>query len=350
MRALTVAPGVPNSARVDEVPEPPAADGSVLVRSLALGICATDREIVAGDYGAPPPGQQRLILGHESLGCVEEAPADCGLDAGDLVVGIVRRPDPVPCAACAVGEWDMCRNGEYTERGIKARNGYGAERFRIEPQFTVKLDPILGIHGVLLEPASIMAKAWEHTDYVGRRSKAWQPRTLLVTGAGPIGLLAALMGAQRGLDVHVLDRDTGGEKESLARELGGTYHCGDLDTATHLRPDILMECTGAPALIAGVLGRTAPAGIACLVGIAAPGHQCKLDIGSIDRTLVGDNDLVLGSINANRRHFEAAAEALRRAKPSWLGRLITRRVPLEHWREALHQKKGDIKVAIDFTL
>ena len=350
MRALTVEPGVPNSARIDEVPEPPAADGSVLVHSLALGICATDREIVAGKSGVAPPGRQRLILGHESLGSVEEAPADCGLKTGDLVVGIVRRPDPVPCPACAVGEWDMCRNGEYSERGIKARNGYGAERFRIEPQFTIKLDPVLGIHGVLLEPASIMAKAWEHSDYVGRRSKVWQPSTLLVTGAGPIGLLAALMGAQRGLDVHVLDRNAGGEKESLVRELGGTYHAGGLEVVEHFRPDILMECTGAPALIAGVLGRTAPAGIACLVGIAAPGHQYQLDIGLIDRTLVGDNDLVLGSVNANRRHFEAAAEALRRADPSWLGRLITRRVPLERWQEALQQKPGDIKVVIDFTL
>jgi glucose 1-dehydrogenase len=350
VRALTVVPGMPNSASIDEVPEPPATDGSVLVRSLALGICATDREIVAGKFGEPPPGQQRLILGHESLGSVEDAPADCGLKAGDLVVGIVRRPDPVPCAACAVGEWDMCLNGEFSERGIKARNGYGAERFRIEPQFTVKLDPMLGIRGVLLEPASIMAKAWEHTEYVGARSKGWRPRTVLVTGAGPIGLLAALMGAQRGLDVHVLDRDVGGEKESLVHELGGAYHAGGIELIEHLRPDILMECSGSPPLIAGVLGRTAPAGVICLVGIAAPGHECKLDIGSIDRTLVGDNDLVLGSINANRRHFEAAAEALRLADPSWLGRLITRRVPLDRWQEALQQQPGDIKVAIDFAL
>jgi threonine dehydrogenase-like Zn-dependent dehydrogenase len=173
---------------------------------------------------------------------------------------------------------------------------------------------------------------------------------VLVTGAGPIGLLAALFGAQRGLDVHVLDRDTGGEKESLVRELGGTYHAGGIELIERLQPDILMECTGAPALIAGVLGRTAPAGITCLVGIAAGEHECKLDIGSIDRTLVADNDLVLGCVNANRRHFEAAAEALRLANPSWLDRLITRRVPFEHWQEALLQEPGDIKVAIDFAM
>ena len=151
-------------------------------------------------------GEQHLILGHESPGRVEQAPDGCGFVAGDLIVGIVCWPDPEPCIACAAGEWDMCRNGKYTERGIKERHGYGAERFRIEPEFAVKIDPALGILGVLLEPASILAKAWDHTDRIGQRSRAWAPRTLLVTGAGPIGLLAALMRSQRGLEVHVVDR------------------------------------------------------------------------------------------------------------------------------------------------
>ena len=97
MRALTVHPGQPNSIRLEDVPAPPQSDGTVLVRALALGICGTDREIIAGHYGWAPPGQQRLIIGHESLGRVEEAPAGCGISPGDLVVGIVRRPDPVPC-------------------------------------------------------------------------------------------------------------------------------------------------------------------------------------------------------------------------------------------------------------
>ncbi len=129
MRALTVLPGVPNSLRLDEVPAPPLSEGAILARAIALGICATDREIVAGDYGAAPKGQERLILGHESLGRVEEAPAGSGFAPGDLIVGFVRHPDPVPCPACAAGEWDMCRNGLYTEHGIKARNGFGAELF-----------------------------------------------------------------------------------------------------------------------------------------------------------------------------------------------------------------------------
>src|SRR5215831_18202492 len=207
MRAITVLPGIACSARLEEVAEPAESDGPVLVRTLALGVCGTDREILNGSYGFAPPGQQRLVLGHESLGAVEAPPNGCGLAPGDLVVGIVRRPDPEPCIACAVGEWDMCRNGRYTERGIKERHGYGAEYFRIEPEFAVKIDPTLGLLGVLLEPASILAKAWDHTERIGQRAWGWRPKVLLVTGAGPIGLLAALMGMQRGLDVHVLDHN-----------------------------------------------------------------------------------------------------------------------------------------------
>jgi glucose 1-dehydrogenase len=349
MRAITVSPGIGNSARLEEVPDPPLSDGAVLVRTRALGVCATDREILSGAYGSAPPGERRLVLGHESLGTVEEAPQDCGVVAGDLVVGIVRRPDPEPCIACAAGEWDMCRNGRYTERGIKERHGYGAERFRIEPEFTVRIDADLGILGVLLEPASILAKAWDHTERIGHRARVWQPRTLLVTGAGPIGLLAALMGVQRGLEVHVLDHNKGGPKEAIVRDLGANYH-SDAASLSRLAPDVLMECTGATAVIRACLGVTGAAGIVCLTGVTAPGKTLDLDIGGLNRTLVLDNDAVFGTVNANRRHYEMAADALARADRGWLSRLITRRVPLERWDEALEHRRGDIKVVIDFAL
>ena len=349
MRALTVAPSVANSARVEDVPEPPLSDGAVLVRTLALGVCGTDREIVSGAYGWAPPGEKRLVIGHESLGHVQEAPTGCGFAAGDLVVGIVRRPDPVPCPACAVGEWDMCRNGRYTERGIKERNGFGADFFRIEPEFLVKLDPSLGAEGVLLEPTSVVAKAWDQTERIGRRSRAFKPKTLLVTGAGPIGLLAAMIGAQRGLDVHVLDNRDSLEKRLIVRELGGTFHLGSLSQLDDLKPDILMECTGAPIVVRDVLGRTASAGIVCLVGISAPGHVFDLDIGLINRTMVLDNDTVFGSVNANRKHYEDAVAALQRANKAWLARLITRRVPAEQWTQAIEQEPDDIKVVVDFS-
>ena len=345
MRALTVQPGVANSIRLDDVPPPPASDGSVQVRALALGICGTDREIVDGLYGAAPPGAARMILGHESLGRVEEVPHGCAVKRGDLVVGIVRRPDPVPCPACAAGEWDMCRNGRYTERGIKQRDGYGAEHFRVEPDFLVPLDPALETLGVLLEPASVVAKAWEQVLRIGGRAAHWRPGLALVTGAGPVGLLAALIGVQRGLEVHVFDRARDGVKPELARALGATYHSGEFGA---LCPYIVIECTGVGSVVLDVIGRTAPDGIVCLAGVSSGGHMLKFDIGEINRTLVLENDLVFGSVNANRRHYAAAAQALAQADKNWLARLITRRVPLDRWREAFEKRDGDIKVVVDF--
>ena len=345
MRALTVLPGKARTIRLDEVAAPPQSDGAVLVRALALGVCGTDREIIDGDYGSAPPGEQRLILGHESLGEVLEAPSGAAVKRGDLVVGIVRRPDPVPCAACAAGEWDMCRNGQYTERGIKARNGYGSEQFRVEPDFVIKLDPGLHMLGVLLEPTSVVAKAWEHIGRIGSRAPFWQPRIVLVTGAGPVGLLAAMIGVQRGFDVHVLDRAGEGLKPALVRDLGATYHAGDLGA---LEPDIVIECTAAPSVVIDAMNRVAPDGIVCLAGVSG-GHTLDVDIGALNRGMVLKNDTVFGTVNANRRHYRDAADALAKADRGWLARLITRRVPLDRWQEAFQHRADDVKVVLDFA-
>jgi threonine dehydrogenase-like Zn-dependent dehydrogenase len=144
MQAVTVVPGMKDSLALTDMPEPPLADGPVLVETQVIGICGTDLEIVKADYGSSPPGDDRLILGHESLGRVVEAEASTGLLPGDLVAGIVRRRDPVPCPACAAGDWDMYSNGLYTDRGIKARHGFAFERFRSHSENWVKVDPALG--------------------------------------------------------------------------------------------------------------------------------------------------------------------------------------------------------------
>jgi threonine dehydrogenase-like Zn-dependent dehydrogenase len=348
LRALTVRPGVAGSARLDDLPEPAIADGSVLVRTRAIGVCGTDVEILQGKYGWPPPGRDRLVLGHESLGEVEQAPEGSSLRPGDLVVGIVRRPDPVPCRFCAAGEWDMCANGLYTERGIKERDGYCAERFRIEPTFVVKVDASLGDLGVLLEPASVVAKAWDHTERIGGRSRSWAARTALVTGAGPIGLLAAMMGRQRGCEVHVFDRATSGPKPQLVRDLGGVYHTGDIASLDSLAPDVVIECTGAPTVIAKVLTRSGASGVTCLAGVSSGGYNIDLDLGSMNRELVLENDAIFGSVNANRTHYEMAAEALARADRTWLQRLLSRKVPIDRWHEAIQRQPDDVKAVITF--
>ena len=346
MLAVTVEPGKAGSARLEEVPEPPIEDGPILVEAMALGVCGTDVEIVGGHYGWAPEGRKRLVLGHESLGRVKEAPDGSGFSPGDLVVGIVRRPDPVPCPNCAVGEWDMCRNEKYTERGIKERDGYGSERFRIHPEYLVKVDPGLGLLGVLLEPASVLAKAWEHIERIGERA-LWKPRRLLVTGAGPIGLLAALMGAQRGLDVHVLDLVKTGPKPHLVHDLGGHYHTGSIKDVC-IDVDIVIECTGVGQLIFEVMDCTAPGGIACLTGVSSGARQMSVDFGALNNTMVLENDVVFGSVNANRRHYEKAAEALAKADRGWLERIVSRRVPLDRWDEALSRQADDVKPIIVF--
>ncbi|MGH8965014.1 MAG: alcohol dehydrogenase catalytic domain-containing protein, partial [Actinomycetes bacterium] len=183
MRALTTVPLTPDSLEVTEMPEPEPADGELLIDAIAVGVCGTDKEIARGEYGWAPPGEERLVLGHESLGRVREAPAGSEFAAGDLAVGVVRRPDPAPCGACAHGEFDMCRNGRYTERGIKEIHGFASEVWTCETDYAVKLDPRLEDVGMLMEPTTVVAKAWEQVERIGAR--AWfEPETALITGAG----------------------------------------------------------------------------------------------------------------------------------------------------------------------
>lgn len=348
IRALSVRVGIPGAIALTELPAPRRGDGELLLRTLAIGICGTDREIVNGKYGEPPPGRERLVLGHESLMRILETPEDSELAAGELVVGFVRRPDPVPCPSCAIGEWDMCRNGRYTERGIKGLDGYGAELVCVDPSFAVRVPSSLGALGILTEPASVLAKAWEQIERIGHRAAAWKPRRVLVTGAGPIGLLAALMGRQRGLEVHVFDRVDDGSKPALARELGAHYHAGEIASLRGLEPDIVIECTGASAIVLDVLGATARSGIICLAGVSSGAREIRMDVARLNQTIVLENDVVFGTVNANRRHYEAAVEALAAADPAWLARLVSRRVPLARWHEAFERRPGDVKVIVDF--
>jgi glucose 1-dehydrogenase len=346
MKAITVEPNKTGTARMEEIPEPDPRNGTVLVEAIAVGVCGTDTEIVEGKYGWAPPGKTRLVLGHESLGRVLD-PGSSSLKKGDLVVGIVRRPDGVPCPNCAVGEWDMCTNGQYTERGIKEIDGFMSERWRIEPEYAMKVDPSLGLLGVLIEPTTVVTKAVEQVIAVGQRA-FWQPRTLLVTGAGPIGLLAALIGKQLGMEVHVLDRVESGTKPELVRALGATYHTGtvaDLGFA----PDVIIECTGVGQVINHAIRGVGAGGIVCLTGVGAGGSTVGPPVADVAAAAVLKNNVVVGSVNANKRHWYKAGEVLARADRQWLGRLITRREKPEDFEKALERGPDDIKVVIQFS-
>lgn len=343
--AMTVVPGRPETAAATRLDRPPGR-GALLIDGLLAGVCGTDREIVEHGLGSAPADTDRLVLGHESVGRVARAPKGSGFAVGDLVVGLVRRPGPDPCPACRNGETDSCLDGRYRSRGISGLHGYGATCWRLEPEFAVRLDPALGERGVLAEPASVVAKAWEQTDRIGARTTRGAERVLIV-GAGPIGLLATLLSTQRGHETHVLDRVTDGAKPWLVRRLGASYHTGRIDQLG-VRPTVVLECTGVSQLAFAAVEHAAPGPIVCLIGL--PDGRCApADLAALARILVRGNGVMFGSVNAGRRHFAAAADALSRADPGWLAALITRRVSLADWPAALTPEPAGIKTVVELA-
>jgi threonine dehydrogenase-like Zn-dependent dehydrogenase len=240
----------------------------------------------------------------------------------------------------------MCRNGQYTERGIKEIHGFMSERWRVEPEYLIKIDSSLGILGVLLEPMTVIAKALEQVVFIGQRS-FWEAETVLVTGAGPIGLLAACGARLHGKKVHVLDRVETGLKPDLVRALGATYHSGSvLDVG--FEPDVIIECTGVGSVIADAIQTIGSGGTVCLTGVGQGGRS-GYAVADVSAKLVLRNNVIVGSVNANKRHWYKAAQALGRADRTWLSRLITRREKPEDFRQALDRKPDDIKVVIQFS-
>ena len=128
MKALAVFPSA-REVRIVEQDKPRIeAPTQVLLRTHEIGICGTDREICAFEYGEPPKGEDRLVLGHESIGeVVDRGPGVRTLKPGDLAVPLVRRPCGRPdCYPCRAGRQDFCTTGAYRERGIKgAENRIG---------------------------------------------------------------------------------------------------------------------------------------------------------------------------------------------------------------------------------
>jgi glucose 1-dehydrogenase len=209
------------------------------------------------------------------------------------------------------------------------------------------VDRGLGSLGVLLEPATVVAKAWEHIAAIGRRT-FWDPQTVLVVGAGPIGLLAALIGVQQGALVHVVDRVTSGPKPALVKQLGATYHSGPVG-GLGLQPDIVVECTGVIEPIRQALETVSPGGIVCLTGVGSGGPPATMSTAELATDLVLKNIVVFGSVNANRRHYYRAAKVLAAADRSWLEQLVTRRVRPDQVGQALRREPDDIKVVMEFA-
>jgi threonine dehydrogenase-like Zn-dependent dehydrogenase len=222
-----------------------------------------------------------------------------------------------------------------------------SERWRIEPEYAIKVKPELGILGVLQEPTTVVTKAWQQILAVGQRS-FWEPKTVLVTGAGPIGLLGALIGKQLGFEVHVLDRNQTGLKPELVGALGATYHSSSI-AEVGFAPDVIMECTGVGAVITDAISVVAANGIICLTGVGHGGAVPKIATANVATSAVLKNIVIFGSVNANKRHWYKAGEILARSNRDWLSRLITRSERLEDYAKALERQPGDIKVVLQLS-
>ncbi len=344
MQALLVRPGAAGSAHVEEVAAVEAGAGEVLLRTLEVGVCGTDREISQGLFGVAPPGEETLVLGHEALAVVERD--GHGFTRGDLVTATVRRSCR-RCAACEQGAPDSCRTGDYSERGITRLHGYARELVAEDPAELIAIPRSLGRLGVLAEPTSICERALRHARAIGGR-QPWQLERALVLGAGAIGLLTTYLLRLAGVEVWTAALEEGGELvEASGARYTATHGGGDL--AELGRFDLVVEAAGSVELMARSLGLLRRGGVACLLGIDPHTEHVEFDGRVLGVDAVLENRVLFGSVNAHRQDWLAAVEDLGRVRERWPGaleRFVSLRVPLDRFDEAFAHRGGKATVVL----
>lgn len=347
MQALAVFPSKKHLEFV-EIPQPRLQRATdVLLRVHEVGLCGTDREIVSFEHGSPPPGSDRLILGHESLAEVVEVGPDVrSLRTGDLVVAIVRRPCSHPeCRPCRAGRSDFCITGDFTERGIKHADGFLTQYVVDEEEYLVKVPKPLADVAVLIEPLTVVSKAGIQARAILDRLP-YEPglQRGLVLGAGPVGLLAAMVLVANGYQTVVYSREPeGGEKGRLVKSLGASYISAATAPIENLAEhtgefDVVLEAVGfAPVMMAATRSLHAN-GVVALTGIPAEGAAAEVSVGRALRDLVLKNQVVFGTVNAGRRDYLSAIQQLEQFMilfPESVRTLITRRRPLGEAKKML---------------
>ena len=356
MKAIVVRPGVRDSVHMRDMPDPELTRHQVAVKMIRAGLCGTDAEIGHGVYGEAPNGNEYLILGHENFGIVEEVGRETrGFKAGDLVVATVRRP--CRCYTCRAGEIDMCSGGAYQERGILGRHGFMAEFYVESPRWLNKIPQRLAGVGVLLEPMSVVEKGIDHAFLLQRRFE-WKPKTGLVLGAGPVGILAAAVMRARGLDTHVisLEPDTDA-RATLLKTMGVTYHPLAGQTMPELKKemppiDIAVEATGTAMASVDAVQTLANNGVLCLLSLTGGSATAHVPLEKLHQQIVLGNQVVFGSVNANPRHFAMGLKDLALIERKWpgvLGRLLTTRLPWNRFDEWFSQRTGGIKTTLEIS-
>lgn len=342
MQTLSVEPGNSESLRLVEAARPSPRSGEVLVGVLEVGIDGTDKALLAGKHGKPPPGQSRLIVGHEVLGRVAALGPDVKeLRIGDLVTATVRRPCPERCPFCAAGQVDLCSTGHYSERGIVGAHGYASDFFVDRTEWLVRVPETLRQVGVLTEPVSIAEKGIERA-FAFQSGIEWRPRKALVLGAGSLGLLAALLLRGRDLEVTLLDRgDPEGPKARLVRAMDSSYVQTDgrplRDLLGSARFDFIFEATGVSSLIFQAVCLLDFNGVLCVAGLPEGNQRTSIPGDCIGLEMVLENHIIFGTVSSNRGQFErslAAMENLERRFPSFLSRILTGRFRAHRFADA----------------
>lgn len=335
MQAIVVRPGVPDSVRLQEVPMPrldSVPDGrGVLVQVLRCGVDGTDKEINAAEYGAAPPGDDYLILGHEGFGRVLEVGANVSeLHAGDYVVATVRRPGM--SLFDRIGTYDMTTDDVYYERGINLRHGFLTEYYVDEPEYIVKVPRGLREVGVLLEPFSVAAKGITQAYEIQRRLHVWRPRRAAVMGTGTLGLLAALALRLRGFDVTAFGQKKPPYKNAtLLEDIGARYvSTNDMpvrEAGMRFGPfDLVLEGTGYSPIVFESMEVLAKNGVLVLASVTGGDRRVEVPADKLNLDFVLGNKVMVGTVNANREYFEMGVRDMAVAEseyPGWLGRLLT---------------------------
>jgi threonine dehydrogenase-like Zn-dependent dehydrogenase len=358
MRAMAVFPEK-RDLRIIDLPLPEAVgERDVTVRVREVGICGTDREICGFHYGTPPSGLSRLVLGHEALGeVVAVGPSVRTLHRGDLVAFTVRRPcDDAACVACRAGRQDFCVTGNFHERGIKEADGFLTELVVEDERYLVRVPRSLADVGVLVEPLTIAAKAAVDLETVLRRYP-WEATGLraLVLGAGPIGLLGAMMlVARNDIETFVYSLEPAdSDRARLVRSFGAEYvsarDVGLTDLSSRIGAfDVMFEAVGTAKVAFLGLDALAPNGVFIFSGVPGGGKRIEIDLDGIMGNIVLKNQILFGTVNASRAAFEASVRQLEQFMtlfPDAVRSLITERARLED-APALLQRPGGIKQVV----
>jgi threonine dehydrogenase-like Zn-dependent dehydrogenase len=337
MQALVTRPGEAHSTHVEDIAAVDAREEELLLRTLEVGVCGTDREISAGLFGIAPEDEQSLVLGHEALAVVEHD--GHGFTRGDLVTAIVRRSCG-RCIACEEDSPDSCLTGDYSERGITRLHGYARELVAEDPTQLIAIPRSLGRLGVLAEPTSICERALRHARTIGGR-QPWQLERALVIGAGAIGLVTTYLLRLAGVEVWTASLE---ETNELAEQSGAHYVSTNGTAVSELGTfDLVIEAAGNAELMAQSLGLLRRNGVACLLGIDPRRQKVEIEGRVLGVDAILENRVLFGSVNAHRRDWLAAVEDLDRARERWpeaLARFVTLRVPLDRFEEAFEHRGG----------